>query len=98
VDLPVPAILPTNTATPNPPTPPPAPVAGSNSDAASMATLDNHLTSLLDTLANQALHNMFDDNATSEILANLFNNNIENLSYDASANAFTFDTFISGRP
>ena len=99
VDLPVPAILPTNsnTAPPNPPTPPPAPVAGANPDAASMATLDNHLTSLLDTLANQALHNMFEDNATSQLLTNLFNNNIENLTFDPSANAFTFDTFIPDR-
>jgi hypothetical protein len=101
VDLPLPAIPPTNTntATPNasaqPPSP--APVAGSNTDAASMSTLDNHLTSLLDTLANQALHNMFEDNATSQILSNLFNNNIENLTFDPSANAFTFDTFIPDR-
>jgi len=93
VVLPAPAIPPTNTAPPNPP----APVTGSNTDAASMATLDNHLTTLLDTLANQALHNTFEDNATSQILSNLFNNNIENLTFDASANAFTFDTFIPDR-
>ena len=101
VDPLVPAIPPTNTAPLTTPTQPPssvpAPVAGSNSDAASMATLDNHLTSLLDTLANQALHNMFEDNATSQILTNLFNNNIENLTFDPSANAFTFDTFIPDR-
>jgi hypothetical protein len=73
------------------------PVADSYSDTASMATLNSQLTNIMDTLANQALQNMFDDNATSEILANLFNNNIENLTYDASANAFTFDTFIHDR-
>lgn len=75
-----------------------APVANSDSDAASMSTLNNQLTSIMDTLTNQAFQNMFDDNVTSEILANMFNNNIENLSFDASANAFTFNTFIQGRP
>ena len=80
------------------PTPPPAPVTDSNSDTASMATLNSQLTNILDSLTNQTLQNMFDDNATSQILANLFNNNIDNLTFDPSANAFTFDTFISGRP
>ena len=73
------------------------PIADSDSDTASMSTLNNQLTSIMDTLTNQAFQNVFDDNATSEILANLFNNNIENLTYDASANAFTFDTFIQNR-
>jgi len=73
------------------------PLADSDSDAASMSTLNNQLSSIMDSLTNQAFQNMFDDNATSEILANLFNNNIENLTYDASANAFTFDTFIQDR-
>ena len=94
-----------NTALPNAPAIPPSPASvpvpapdtGSNTDAASMYTLDNHLTSLLDTLANEALHNMFEDNATSQLLTNLFNNNIENLTFDPSANAFTFDTFIQDR-
>jgi hypothetical protein len=74
-----------------------APIADPNSDAASMSTLNNQLTSIMDTLTNQALQNMFDDNETSQILANLFNNNIENLTFDPSANAFTFDTFIHDR-
>ena len=74
-----------------------APIADSYSDTASMATLNSQLTNIMDTLTNQALQNMFDDNTTSEILANLFNNNIENLTFDASANAFTFDTFIQDR-
>ena len=83
-----------------PPTPlnaPAPPLVDSDSDAASMSTLNNQLSSIMDSLTNQAFQNMFDDNATSEILANLFNNNIENLTYDASANAFTFDTFIQDR-
>jgi len=74
-----------------------APFAVPNSDAASMSTLNNQLTSIMDTLTNQAIQNMFDDNETSQILANLFNNNIENLTFDPSANAFTFDTFIHDR-
>jgi hypothetical protein len=72
-------------------------LADSDSDTASAPTLNNPLTSILDNLANQAFQNMFEDSATSQILANLFNNNIENLTYDASANAFTFDTFINDR-
>jgi hypothetical protein len=84
-------------APPAPPTPP-APADVAHADAASMSTLNNHLTEMLDTFANQAFQNMFEDNVTSEILANLFNNNIENLTFDPSANAFTFNTFISGRP
>ena len=75
---------------------PPAPMT--QSDAASMATLNNHLTGILDNFANQAFQNMFEDNATSQILANLFNNNIENLTFDPSGNAFTFETFIQGPP
>ena len=95
---PVPATPSTNTEPRDAPIPPPVPpLADSDSDAASMSTLNNQLTSIMDTLTNQALQNMFDDNETSQILANLFNNNIENLTYDASANAFTFDTFIQGR-
>lgn len=95
VDVPpLPATPTTNTQPPNAAVPP---LADSDSDAASMSTLNNQLSSIMDTLTNQAFQNMFDDNATSEILANLFNNNIENLTYDASANAFTFDTFIQGR-
>jgi hypothetical protein len=97
IDVPVPSIPSTNTEPLNVPPPVPEPIANSYSDAASMSTLNNHLTSIMDTLTNQAFQNMFDDNATSEILANLFNNNIENLTYDASANAFTFDTFIQDR-
>jgi len=99
IDVPVPPIPSTNTEPLNVPPPVPEPIANSYSysDAASMSTLNNHLTSIMDTLTNQAFQNMFDDNATSEILANLFNNNIENLTYDASANAFTFDTFIQDR-
>jgi hypothetical protein len=73
------------------------PIADSDSDTASMSTLNNQLNSIMDTLTNEALQNMFDDNATSQILANLFNNNIDNLTFDASANAFTFDTFIQDR-
>jgi hypothetical protein len=103
--LPLPATSSTNTAplntnipTPTPtPTPPAPPLADSDSDGASMSTLNNHLTDILDNLTNQAFQNMFQDNATSQILTNLFNNNIENLTYDASANAFTFDTFIQDR-
>lgn len=100
--LPLPATSSTNTAQLNTniptPTPPPAPpLADSDSDTASAPTLNNPLTSILDNLANQAFQNMFEDSATSQILANLFNNNIENLTYDASANAFTFDTFINDR-
>jgi hypothetical protein len=91
---PLPATPSTNTAPVPPPVPP---LADSDSDTASMSTLNNQLTSIMDTLTNQALQNMFDDNETSQILANLFNNNIENLTYDASANAFTFDTFINDR-
>jgi len=93
---------PSNTALPNAstPVPPPipAPVTDPDSDSASMSTLNNHLTNIIDSLTNQTLQNMLDDNATSQILANLFNNNIENLTFDPSANAFIFDTFISGRP
>ena len=85
-------------ATPSAPLPPLVPpLADSDSDTASMSTLNNQLTSIMDTLTNQAFQNMFDDNETSQILANLFNNNIENLTFDPSANAFTFDTFIQGR-
>jgi hypothetical protein len=100
--LPLPATSSTNTAQlntniPPPPAPPSEPIADSDSDTASAPTLNNPLTSILDNLANQAFQNMFEDSATSQILANLFNNNIENLTYDASANAFTFDTFINDR-
>lgn len=100
--LPLPAASSTNTAAPNanippPPAPPTETIADSDSDGASMSTLNNHLTDIIDNLTNQAFHNMFQDNATTQILANLFNNNIENLTYDASANAFTFDTFIQNR-
>jgi len=98
VDVPVPSTTSTNNVQPNVLPTSPEPVADSYTDAASMSTLNNQLTSIMDSLTNQAFQNMLDDNATSEILANLFNNNIENLSFDASANAFTFDTFISGRP
>jgi hypothetical protein len=91
---PLPATPSTNTAPVPPPVPP---LADSDSDTASMSTLNNQLTSIMDTLTNQALQNMFDDNETSQILANLFNNNIENLTFDPSANAFTFDTFIHDR-
>jgi hypothetical protein len=99
VDVPpLPATPSTNTEPLNAPVPPPVPpLADSDSDTASMSTLNNHLTSIMDTLTNQALQNMFDDNETSQILANLFNNNIENLTFDPSANAFTFDTFIQNR-
>lgn len=100
--LPLPAASSTNTAQPNanippPPAPPTETIADSDSDGASMSTLNNHLTDIIDNLTNQAFHNMFQDNATTQILANLFNNNIENLTYDASANAFTFDTIIQNR-
>jgi hypothetical protein len=78
-------------ATPTPPGP------MTQSDAASMATLNNQLTDILDNFANQTFQNMFEDNATSQILANLFNNNIENLTFDPSGNAFTFETFIQDR-
>jgi len=94
---PVPATPSTNTEPINNTPLAPAPMADSNSDAASMATLNSQLTNIMDTLTNQALQNMFDDNETSQILANLFNNNIENLTFDPSANAFTFDTFIHDR-
>ena len=94
-DVPIPS---TNTEPLNANTPAPSePMADPDTDAASMSTLNNQLNSIMDSLTNQAFQNMFDDNATSEILANLFNNNIENLTYDASANAFTFDTFIQDR-
>lgn len=100
--LPLPATSSTNTAPLNanilpPPAPPTETMADSDSDGASMSTLNNHLTDIIDNLTNQAFHNMFQDNATTQILANLFNNNIENLTYDASANAFTFDTIIQNR-
>lgn len=90
----------TNTGLPNAssPVPSPTPAPVTDSDSASMTTLNNHLTNIIDSLTNQTLQNMLDDNATSQILANLFNNNIENLTFDPSANAFVFDTFISGRP
>jgi hypothetical protein len=58
-------------ATPSAPLPPLVPpLTDSDSDTASMSTLNNQLTSIMDTLTNQAFQNMFDDNATSEILAN----------------------------
>jgi hypothetical protein len=96
VDAPPPPATPSiNTQAPLPP--PVPPLADSDSDTASMSTLNNQLTSIMDTLTNQAFQNMFDDNETSQILANLFNNNIENLTFDPSANAFTFDTFIQDR-
>jgi hypothetical protein len=75
---------------------PPAPMT--EGDAASMSALNNHLTDILDNFANQAFQNMFDDAATSQILANLFNNNIENLTFDASGSSMTFETIIQGRP
>jgi hypothetical protein len=78
-----------------PTTAPPAPMT--EPDAASMATLNNHLTDILDNFANQAFQNMMDDNATSQILANLFNNNIENLTFDASGSSIMFETFIQDR-
>ena len=96
---PLPATPSTNTLPPNANASAAAapPLADSESDAASMSTLNNHLTSIMDSLTNQAFQNMFDDNETSQILANLFNNNIENLTFDPSANAFTFETFIQDR-
>ena len=100
VDVPPPASAsaPVLASVPAPAPAPTPPAPMTQSDAASMATLNNQLTDILDNFANQTFQNMFEDNATSQILANLFNNNIENLSFDPSANAFTFDTFISGRP
>jgi hypothetical protein len=89
--------LPVTSSTSTEPRNVPEPIADSETDAASMSTLNNQLTSIMDTLTNQAIQNMFDDNATSQILANLFNNNIDNLTFDASTNAFTFDTFIQDR-
>jgi hypothetical protein len=106
VDVPPPPIPSTNTEPVRPPpaptpipasVPTPAPATNSYSDSDSMSTLNNQLTDILGNFANQALQNMFEDNATSEILTNLFNNNIENLTFDPSANAFTFDTFIHDR-
>jgi hypothetical protein len=94
---PLPATPSTNTQAPNATAAAASPLADSYSDTASMSTLNNQLTSIMDTLTNQAFQNMFDDNETSQILANLFNNNIENLTFDPSANAFTFDTFIQDR-
>jgi hypothetical protein len=91
---------PASPAPPAPPVPPTpaAPAHVADADAASISTLNNHLTEMLDTFANQTFQNVFDDAATSQILANLFNNNIENLTFDPSANSFTFETFIQGRP
>jgi hypothetical protein len=97
VDVPPPAIPPSNTQPPIVPAPAHEVDADYETDAVSMSTLNNQLTSIMDTLTNQAIQNMFDDNATSQILANLFNNNIDNLTFDPSANAFTFDTFIQDR-
>ena len=78
--------------------PAPAPLAPmTDADAASMSTLNNHLTDILDNFANQAFQNMMDDAATSQILANLFNNNIENLTFDASGSSIMFETFIQDR-
>ena len=94
---PLPATPSTNTQAPNANAAAASPLADSYSDTASMSTLNNQLTSIMDTLTNQAFQNMFDDNETSQILANLFNNNIENLTFDPAANAFTFDTFIQDR-
>jgi hypothetical protein len=98
-DVPPPSIPSTNTAPTPAPAPPthPAPVPTTDTEAASMSTLSNQLTDILDSFANETFQNMFDDNATSQILANLFNNNIENLTFDPSSNAFTFDTFIQDR-
>ena len=90
--VPAPALAPTAAPATAPVTP------TTDAASASVSTLNNHLTDMLDNIANQAFQDMFDDTATSQILANLFNNNIENLTFDPSANAFMFDTFISGRP
>ena len=69
---------------------------GSVANALSNA-LQTQLTEMLGTFASETLHDILHDTnniSTSQILTNLFNNNIENLSYDASANTMMFDTYI----
>ena len=59
--------------------------------------LQTQLTEMFGTFANETLHDILHDTnntSASQILTNLFNNNIENLSYDASANTMMFDTYI----
>ena len=69
---------------------------GSVANALSNA-LQTQLTEMLDTFANETLRDILHDTnniSASQILTNLFNHNIENLSYDASANTMMFDTYI----
>lgn len=69
---------------------------GSVANALSNA-LQTQLTEMLGTFANETLRDILHDTnntSASQILTNLFNNNIENLSYDASDNTMMFDTYI----
>jgi hypothetical protein len=74
----------------------PISAGGSVANALSNA-LQTQLTEMLGTFASETLHDILHDTnniSTSQILTNLFNHNIENLSYDASANTMRFDTYI----
>ena len=88
---------------------PTSPVSASESAARSTSesaanvlsnALQTQLTEMLDTFASETLRDIFHDTnniSTGQILTNLFNNNIENLSYDASTNSMMFDTYIYPR-
>lgn len=80
----------------NPSTPP---ASSTHSNASRATTFNNQLADIFDTFANEAVQSMFNtsDTAASQILTNLFNNNIENLTYDASGSSIMFDTFIYPR-
>jgi len=79
------------------PSTPPASFTHTNSSRAT--TFNNQLVDIFDTFANEAVQSMFNasDTAASQILTNLFNNNIENLAYDASGSSIMFDTFVYPR-